>query len=343
MGQLCRRLVRSGALLTARLLIIAAMASVLSHPALADLPLVGDDEIPEKLTQVENDGIHVFTRTTLDEHWFGTFSLGGSDDLPEAEAARLRALVSGLGPNQWLFVQATADAIGWKERRNKEEHRLDVTVALARTVWGLDNLQRKRVTTLAPKLEDTRRGLRVAIATYQEEVLPFPSATAAPIVAPIVSRETESENEDYSLAIGLEGGVGTLSSNNLTMTTPTIDLVIEKREVRLDLGVGWWTAGQNELGDLADATAKATLTWFPHKGWIGPFAGWVAGSQFVRSVTEYVTLAHGPAFGVTARASRWNLDGALRVGYTRLNLDELNQDQDWTNGFVLNVQVGKVF
>src|SRR4026208_1715632 len=115
MGQLCRRLVRSGALLTARLLIIAAMASVLSHPALADLPLVGDDEIPEKLTQVENDGIHVFTRTTLDEHWFGTFSLGGSDDLPEAEAARLRALVSGLGPNQWLFVQATADAIGWKE------------------------------------------------------------------------------------------------------------------------------------------------------------------------------------------------------------------------------------
>ena len=61
MGQLCRRLSRSGALLTARLLIIAALAPVLSHPALADLPLVGDDEIPEKLTQVEDNGIHVFS------------------------------------------------------------------------------------------------------------------------------------------------------------------------------------------------------------------------------------------------------------------------------------------
>jgi len=344
MVQLCPPRDRPGAQTTLPLLLVAALTVLPPRPVLADLPLVGDDEIPEKLTQVEDDGIHVFTRTTLDEHWFGSFSLGGSDDLTKAETERLRAIVSSLGPDQWLFVQATADAIGWKERRSKEEHRLDVTVALARTVWGLDNLQRKRVTTLPPKLDDTRRGLRVAIATYKEAVVPFPTTTAAPpVVAPIVSRETESENEDYSLAIGLEGGVGTLSSNNLTMTTPTIDLVIEKREVRLDLGVGWWTAGQNELGDLADATAKATITWFPHKGWIGPFAGWVAGSQFVRSVTEYVTLAHGPAFGGTARGSRWGLDGALRVGYTRLNLDELNQDEDWTNGFVLNVQVGKVF
>jgi len=342
MGKRCRPLPRPAPVTS--LLIILALATLSSLPALADLPLVGDDEIPEKLTQVEDDGIHVFTRTTLDEHWFGTFSLGGSDDLPAEETERLRGLVSGLGPNQWLFVQATADAIGWKERRAKEDHRLDVTVALARTLYGLDSLQRKRVTTLAPKLDDTRRGLRVAIATYKEDVIPYPTAApSTPLVAPIVTRETESENEDYSLAIGLEGGVGVLSSNNLTMTTPTIDLVIEKREVRLDLGVGWWPSGENELGDLADATAKATLTWFPHKGWIGPYAGWVAGSQFVRSVTEYVTLAHGPTVGVTLRASRWLLDGAFRVGYARLNLDELDHDQDWTNAFVLTAQVGKVF
>ena len=343
MGQPCHRTSLPGAAFVACLPFLVALVSLSSRPALADLPLVGDDEIPEKLTQVGDDGIHVFTRTTLDEHWFGSFSLGGSDDLSEAEAERLRALVSGLGPNQWLFIQATADAVGWKERRSKEEHRLDVTVALARTVWGLDSLQRKRVTTLPPKLEDTRRGLRVAIASYEENVIPFPTATAAPVVAPIVSRETESENEDYSLAIGLQGGMGILSSNDLTMTTPTVDLVIEKREVRLDLGVGWWPSGENELGDLADATAKATLTWFPRKGWIGPYAGWVAGSQFVRSVTEYVLLAHGPTIGGTARASRWGLDGAVRAGYTRLNLDELNQDEDWTNGFVFSAQVGKVF
>jgi hypothetical protein len=323
------------------LLIILALATVFSHPVLADLPLVGDDEIPEKLTQVEDDGIHVFTRISLDERWFGVFSLGGSTDLPAAEAERLRSIVSGVGPNQWVFVQATADANSWKERRSKEEHRLDVTVALARTLWGLDNLQRKRVTTLPPKLNDTRRGLRVAIATYSEQVIPFPVAPPVPVVAPVVSRESESESS--SLAIGLEGGFGILSSDDLDMTTPTIDLVIEKQEVRLDLGVGWWPAGDNELGDLADASAKATLTWFPNRGWIGPFVGWVVGSQFVRSVTEYVTLAHGPAFGATLRGSRWRLDGALRVGYTRLNFDELDQDQRWSNGFVLSAQVGKVF
>ena len=341
MDQHCHRLSRPARVITS-FLSIAALANLFAHPALADLPLVGDDEIPERLTQVENDGIHVFTRTSLDERWFNGFSLGGSDDLPAGEAERLRALVSSLGPDQWIFVQATADAVGWRERRNKEEHRLDVTVALARTLWGLDNLQRKRVTTLPPKLEDIRRGLRVAIATYKEEVIPFPSpASPVPTVAPIVSQESEAEPS--TLAIGLEGGLGLLSSNDLTMTTPTVDLIIEKQEVRLDLGVGWLPAGDNELGDLADATAKVTITWFPRRRWIGPFAGWVVGSQFVRSVTEYVTLAHGPAFGATLRGDLWVLDGAFRVGYARLNLDELNQDQRWTNGFVLNAQIGKVF
>jgi hypothetical protein len=328
----------------------ASLALVLSlaaaSPVSADLPLVGDGEIPQKMTSVEADGIHVFTRTALEEHRFTGFSLGGSTDLPATEADRLRGLLRDLGPNQWLFVQATADTTRWHRRRRKEDHRLDVTVALSRTVWGFDQLDRRRITTLPPRLDDTERGLLVQVATYAEEVLPFPSPPPppAPVAAPLAGEPgAGGELEPPTFAIGLEGGVGTLHTADISMTTPTIDLVLEKAEVRLDLGVGWWTADENQLGDLANGTAKGTLSWFPRGGWLGPFVGWVAGSQFVRSVTEYVLFAHGPAVGAIARGREWPIDAALRVGYARVNVDELQREQRWSNAFVFTVQVGKVF
>jgi hypothetical protein len=63
----------------------------------------------------------------------------------------------------------------------------------------------------------------------------------------------------------------------------------------------------------------------------------------VRQVTEYVLFAHGPTVGVMGRAHRWNLDGAVRVGYARVSLDELNATERWTNALVFAAQVGKVF
>lgn len=327
---------------TTALLVFSAGIVLLARPARADLPLVADDEIPPQLTRVDGDGIHVFTRIALDEHQFHGFSLGGSDDLPAAEADRLRALVSGLGPDQWLFVQATADTTRWQGQRKKDNHRLDVSVAIARTLWGLDRLERKRVTTLPPRLAAKDRELIVSVATYDETVIPFPvAAPPAPSASPatIVVHEVESA----PLAIGLEGGLAVLSASELTMTTPTVDLVFEKHEVRLDLAVGWSPAGDNELGELADGTAQATISWFPRGGHFGPFIGWVAGSQFVRDVAEYVVFAHGPAVGGIARADYWVLDGSLRIGYARVNLDELDQENDWSNAFVFSIQAGMVF
>jgi hypothetical protein len=85
------------------------------------------------------------------------------------------------------------------------------------------------------------------------------------------------------------------------------------------------------------------ISWFPRGGCCGPYLGWVAGSQFVRDVAEYVAFAHGPALGGIARAHYWVLDGSLRIGYARVNLDELDQENDWSNAFVLNIQAGMVF
>jgi hypothetical protein len=324
------------------LLLFLAGILLLVRPARADLPLVADDEIPPQLTRVDGDGIHVFTRVSLDEHEFRGFSLGGSDDLPAAEADRLRALVSGLGPNQWLFVQATADTTRWQGQRKKDNHRLDVSVAIARTLWGLDRLERRRVTTLPPRLAAKDRELVVSVATYDERVIPFPAAEPpAPSSSPatIVVREVEPA----PLAIGLEGGLALLSIGELTMTTPAVDLVIEKENARLDLTIGWSPAGDDELGELADATAQMAISWFPRSGCCGPFLGWVAGSQFVRDVAEYVAFAHGPALGGIARAHYWVLDGSLRIGYARVNLDELDRENDWSNAFVFNIQAGMVF
>jgi len=320
---------------TPSLFLLAAL--LCACPALAELPLVGDDEVPERLSSVGSDGIHVWNRVALDELRFDGFSIGGSDDLPAGEAERLRGVVADLGPNQWLFLQATADTTGWHDYKQKEDHRLDVSVALARSIWGLDNLKRKHITLLPPKLADTRRGLAVYVATYDEEIIPFP-AQPAPPPAPVVIRERENPYR-----IGLEGGLGFLRTGGISMTTPTVDLVVEKEEVRLDVGIGWWPAGENEIGDLADGSAKVTLAWFPHGGAIGPFIGWASGSQFVREVTEYVLFAHGPTVGVIARGHWRMLDGALRAGYARVSLDELNQDERWANALVLGAQVGKVF
>jgi hypothetical protein len=340
-----------GAVLAAALGAMLAVA-IAAQLALAGLPLVADGEIPERLTAAELDGIHIFTRVSLDEQRFDGFSLGGSDDLPPAEADRLRGLVAGLSPDQWLFVQATADTTRWHGRRAKENHRLDVMVALARALWGEETLDHeRRITVLPPRLGASRRGLTVFLATYDESVVPFPAAQPAaaptPAPAPPPPQVVVREGEAPSFTIGLEGGVGTLSTSGVSMTTPTVDFVIEKAqvdaEVRLDVGVGWWPAGDNEFGELADGTAKTTLSWFPHGGWIGPFIGWAGGSQFVRSVTEYVVFAHGPAAGVTVRSRSWLLDGALRLGYARVNLDEFNREQRWANALVLSAQVGKVF
>ncbi len=322
------------------LALLLGAALLMASPVRAELPLVGDDEIPGKLSSIESDGIHIFSRGSLEELHFDGFSLGGSTDMPKAQADELRALVNRIGPNQWLFVQATADTTGWHQYKKKEDHRLDVSVAIARSIWGLDNLKRKHITLLAPKLADTRRGLSVYIATYEEQVLPLPETPApAPAPAPVVIHERPSPG----MHIGLQGGLGLMRTGGLSMTTPTVDLVIEKQEVRLDLGVGWWPAGDNELGDLADGSAKGTLAWFPYGGAVGPFVGWSSASQFVRNVTEYVVFAHGPTVGVMGRAHAWNLDGALRVGYARVSLDELNRTERWTNALVLAVQVGKVF
>jgi hypothetical protein len=321
-------------------ILLLAAAILVAYPALAELPLVGADEVPERLGSVEEDGFHVFHRTALEELRFDGFSLGGSDDLPAADADRLRGLVGNLGPNQWIFLQATADTTGWHVYREKEDHRLDVSVAVARTLWGLDNLERKRVTLLPPKLADTRRGLAVYIASYEEEIIPFPEPApppAPPPPAPVVMRPS------HPYRIGLEAGLGFLRTGGVSMTTPTVDLVLEKEEVRLDVGVGWWPAGDNELGNLADGSAKVTLAWFPHGGSIGPFLGWASSSQFVREFTEYVLFAHGPAVGVMARSNWRVLDGALRVGYARVSLDELNREERWTNALVVAAQVGKVF
>lgn len=325
------------------LFVAAAAAALIASPVLAELPLVGDDEVPEKLSSVEEDGVHIFDRVSMEEHRFDGFSLGGSTDLPEAEAERLRGLINLLANNQWLFLQATADTTGWHKRRSKEEHRLDVSVALARSIWGLDNLQRKRITLLPPKLADTRRGLAVYVATYEERVVPFPSAPAVPATAPAPVTVVERETVGSTFDIGLQGGLGFLRTGGVSMTTPTVDLVIEKEEVRLDLGVGWWPAGEGELGDLADGSAKGTLTWFPYGGGIGPFVGWASGSQFVREVTEYVLFAHGPTVGVMGRAHRWHLDGALRLGYARMSLDVFDREERWANALVLAVQIGRVF
>jgi hypothetical protein len=169
-------------------------------------------------------------------------------------------------------------------------------------------------------------------------VIPIP-APAPPPPAPVVIHERTGS----TFHIGLEGGLGFLRTGGVSMTTPMVNLVVEKEEVRLDLGVGWWPAGDNELGDLADGSAHGTLSWFPYGGAIGPFVGWASASQFVREVTEYVLFAHGPAVGVTGRASRWHLDGAVRVGYARVSLDEFNRAERWANALVLGVQVGKVF
>ncbi len=331
------------------LLLLSAAIALLSGSARADLPLVADDEIPEQLTRVDSDGIHLFARVSLDEHWFDGFSLGGSDDLPAAEAERLRALVSELEPHQWLFVQATADTTHWRAHPRKDNHRLDVDVAMARNLWGLDHLKRKRVTTLPPRLAASERGLRVYVASYDERVIPF-APTESPVTAPPAlspSYIIEEKVEPPLLALGLEVGYGVLDAGGFTLATPTVDLVIEKAEVRLDLGVGWQPAGDSSLGDLADVTTKVTVSWFPPwiptAGHVGPFLGWVAGSEFVRNVTEYVVLAHGPAIGATARADVWVLTGAVRAGYARVSLDELDQKQRWTNGFVFNIQIGKVF
>ena len=329
-------------------LVLLSAGILLPAPTRAELPLVAADEIPVRLARADSNGIHVFTRISLDEHQFNGFSLGGSDDLPAVEADRLRALVSGIGPNQWLFVQATADTTRWHGQRKKDNHRLDVSVAIARTLWGLDHLDRKRVTTLPPRLSATERELVVYVATYDETVIPFPAqaqpvAQEPPAPSPVPETMVVREVESSPLGIGLEAGMALLSAGDLTMATPAVGLVFEKKEVRLDFAVGWSPSGDNELGDLADATAQATLSWFPRGGHFGPFVGWVAGSEFVRDVAEYVLFAHGPALGGTARAHYWVLDGSLRIGYARVNLDELDQENDWSNGFVLNIQAGMVF
>jgi hypothetical protein len=232
-----------------RLLIVLAAAGLFAGPVLAGLPMIGDDEIPERLTAAEEDGIHVFSRISLDEHWFDEFSGGGSDDLSPAATDRLRALVDDLQSNQWIFVQATADKMRWHGRRSKEAHRLNTSLAIARALWGRDHLKRERVSTLSPRLGAERRGLSVLIATYDEQIVPYPSAEPPPEPPPVVIREVQPAPPSF--AIGLEGGMGLIRTRGITMTTPTVDLVIAKEEVRLDVGVGWAPAGEEDLGDVA--------------------------------------------------------------------------------------------
>lgn len=114
--------------------------------------------------------------------------------------------------------------------------------------------------------------------------------------------------------LGLETGIAVFHAGALTRTVPKIDLVFEKTEARFEFGIGWFPADENRLGRLDNGYGELLLTWFPYGRWLGPSVGWVASSQFVREVTEYLQLDHGPTIGMTARFNHV-LSGAVHLGY----------------------------
>lgn len=274
------------------------------------------------------------------------FSPGGTLDAPEL-FERGRAMAATLTPYEYLLVRGTAsvEPHRWIGERPKRWHAFDVLAGIARAKTFADsvNVVYPGSVRFDPEPIPGQEFRGIVVWRYRvvkTALSPIRTATQ-PVIHETVVREITSQGSETR--IGVLGGYYFLPTNDRTVNVPGFGLALEKPYGRLDLGIGWRSAGRSEaFGPLADAMTFGILTWFPKAGAVGPFLGWVGATRYVRDETEYLQISNGPVVGAMLRYDRF-VAANFKIGLARISTDEIGGGPRWTNGSFVAIQVGKSF
>jgi len=296
---------------------------------------------------------------SVDSTFFGPFSLGDSDGIPEAITREFDSVIASVRPSQKLFFRGTADPSGWNRNRysQREYHRLNLSLAQARADWAIARA-RGSGEAMSPFIMHPQRGVFVYVATYEREVIALASVdTIVRVDSLIVTRrDTVVIAQPITSSpwrFGAGAGLATLFTDGKKFLAPALSLVVTRADKWFVTLTGGWrpmgAAGPGALDplnrDRAEALASLDLSVFPDSDhpWWGLAFGVQGGWETVRELDEFLERAYGLRVGPRVRISP--LDHRLVFGadFQVSNISEFGvTDTKWEAGFapslIFNVQ-----
>lgn len=296
-------------------------------------------QVPKVMIQTDSaGGVVSWPLKSLTSNTLTGFSPGGSNDLIGSEIARIKAIVDGIGPDQYVFIQGRADTTRWYHNyRRKQYEQQDLLLAMTRGQWILELAQKSnpkaaaRMYLLAPELVRDGRGVNVFVAIYAPSSILTASQTRRRGMGNDHNDQTPSVRSQLcplpprDIGLRMGGGlglVGVQAADGMTFLVPTLNMDFVKSHTAVSLYAGWRATSEtaDTLGRRAESVVGGELTL---RYWrIGFLAGTNCAWETLRRNDMYLKRAFGFYAGpklYLVGSPDFNLQTGLNLQETSLN------------------------